>query len=232
MSMDAADDLAPEAGRAGSRLVGVAVGVVTNNTDPQGLGRVKVRFPWLSDSHESNWARVVTPMAGKARGFYFLPEIDDEVLVAFEHGRIDYPFVLGSLWNGQDQPLASNAKGEGRLCIMKSRSGHTVTLDDTDGKEKITIADGKGVNQIVLDAAASSLVVKSEGSLTVEAKGALTLKSTGGDVAISGNKVSIHGQAYEIHATQQGKVSASVGLSINGALPGGVNINDGALKVT
>ena len=62
------------------RIGGVVVGVVTNNQDPDGLGRVKVRFPWLSEEHESHWARMVTPMAGNDRGFYMLPEVDDEVL--------------------------------------------------------------------------------------------------------------------------------------------------------
>src|SRR5262249_43235482 len=68
------------------RLKGVMVGVITNNQDPDGMGRVKVKFPCLSDDEESHWARIAAPMAGKERGIYFLPEVDDEVLVAFEHG--------------------------------------------------------------------------------------------------------------------------------------------------
>ena len=68
------------------RITGVVLGIVTNNNDPDKLGRVKVRFPWLSGSTESHWARVATPMAGNGRGLYFLPEVDDEVLVLFERG--------------------------------------------------------------------------------------------------------------------------------------------------
>ena len=75
--------LAGPASHPSGRVYGVTVGVVTNNQDPDGLGRVKVRFPWLSDDDESFWARVVTPMAGNGRGLYLLPEVDDEVLVAF-----------------------------------------------------------------------------------------------------------------------------------------------------
>ena len=82
-----------------SRVTGVVVGVVTNNQDPDGLGRVKVKFPWLSDADESSWARIAAPMAGKERGLYFLPEVDDEVLVIFEHGDLRFPFVPGALWN-------------------------------------------------------------------------------------------------------------------------------------
>ena len=77
------------------RLYGVVVGLVTNNQDPDKLGRVKVRFPWLGDSDESAWARLATPMAGKDRGLYFLPEVDDEVLVVFEHGDLRFPYILG-----------------------------------------------------------------------------------------------------------------------------------------
>src|SRR4029450_5219774 len=82
------------------RFYGVAVGIVTNNQDPEKLHRVKVQFPWLDGSTESHWARVATPMAGDKRGLYFLPEVDDEVLIAFEHGAIDYPCVMGSVCDG------------------------------------------------------------------------------------------------------------------------------------
>ena len=79
------------------RITGVVIGIVTNNNDPDRLGRVKVRFPWLSGSTESHWARVATPMAGNGRGLYFLPEVDDEVLVLFERGDVRFPFVIGAL---------------------------------------------------------------------------------------------------------------------------------------
>ncbi len=98
------DDQGPNPGA--SRMTGAVIGVVTNNSDPDGMGRVKLRFPWLTDSHESSWARVAAPMAGNNRGAYFLPEVDDEVLVVFEQGDMRFPFVLGSLWNGKDKAPA------------------------------------------------------------------------------------------------------------------------------
>ncbi|MHC5832550.1 MAG: phage baseplate assembly protein V, partial [Nostoc sp.] len=78
------------------------VGIVTNNKDPKGLGRVKVQFPTLTEEHTSNWARVVAPGAGNNRGFDCLPEIRDEVLVGFEHGDIHRPYIIGGVWNGED----------------------------------------------------------------------------------------------------------------------------------
>ena len=86
------------------KIYGVVIGIVTNNQDPDKLGRVKVQFPWLSNEDESFWARIASPMAGDKRGIYFLPEVDDEVLVVFEHGDMRFPYVIGALWNGQDSP--------------------------------------------------------------------------------------------------------------------------------
>ena len=87
-----------------ARIQGVVVGVVTQNEDPDKYSRVKVKFPWLDDTLESDWARIASPGAGKDRGMQWVPEIDDEVLVTFEHGDIHRPYVLGGLWNGKDKP--------------------------------------------------------------------------------------------------------------------------------
>lgn len=172
-----------------TRVYGVVVGIVTNNQDDSGQGRVKVKFPWLSDSDESNWARIAAPMAGKGMGVYFLPEVDDEVLVVFEHGRVDSPYVIGALWNGKEAPPADNSDGKNNLRVLKSRSGHTITLDDTDGSEKITITDGK--SSVVLDAAQKSISITSGGDLTIKAKGKLALEADG-DITVKGSSVSLN----------------------------------------
>ena len=92
---------------------GVVMGIVTNNNDPQGQFRVKVKFPWLSADEESHWARVAMPMAGKDRGLMLMPEVDDEVLVMFEQGDVNHPYVIGSIWNGSDTPpLKTDEAGE------------------------------------------------------------------------------------------------------------------------
>ena len=117
-------------------LPGVVVGFVSNNKDPMGSGRIRVKFPWLSDNDESTWAPLVTPMAGDGRGFMYIPEVDDEVMVTFEHGDIHRPYVLGGVWNGIDKPPlnsgdAVGSDGKVNKRIIKSRSGHTILLDDT-----------------------------------------------------------------------------------------------------
>ncbi len=168
---------------------GLVIGLVTNNKDPEEMGRVRVKFPWLSDDDESAWARIVSPMAGGGRGFLYIPEVDDEVLVGFEHGDIHRPFILGALWNGQDKvPMnASQAVGgDGKVNkrVLKSRSGHTITLDDTSGGEEITIVDKTGSNKIVFHSPDNSMQIKVQGDLTIEAQGKITLKAqTGVDMS-------------------------------------------------
>src|SRR4030095_12665202 len=131
-----------------------------------------VRFPWLAENEESNWARGATMMAGKDRGAYFLPEVDDEVLVGFEHGRVDHPYVLGSLWNGQDTPPESNQDGDNNPRTIKSRSGHVVRLNDAKGGETIEIIDKTGSNKVVIDSA--------NNTITIEAQSDITIKSASG----------------------------------------------------
>ena len=159
-----------QAGEGRDHVFGVMIGIVTNNEDPDGLGRVKLRFPWLSEEHESNWARVLSPMAGNDRGLYTLPEVDDEVLVAFEHGRVEFPYVLGSLWNGKDKPPGQNDGGKNNVRALKSRSGHTISLDDTDGEEKIEIVDAQGKESIVFNTAENTITITAEKDVVIESK--------------------------------------------------------------
>ncbi len=112
------------------------VGIVSNNNDPKKWGRVRVKFPTLTEEHESNWARVVSVGAGANRGFDCLPEINDEVLVAFEHGDIHRPYVIGGVWNGTDTPPAvvtdSVVGGKVRLRTFKTRVGHQLQFVEED----------------------------------------------------------------------------------------------------
>ena len=132
---------------AAGNLNGVVVALVTSVHDPEDLGRVELKFPWLSDSQKSPLARVAAPLAGKKRGLYYMPEVDDEVLVAFEHGDFSHPYIIGYLWNGVDKPpetetenrvivtpgghtLRFEDKAGARRVVLKSSAGHSVTLDD------------------------------------------------------------------------------------------------------
>jgi uncharacterized protein involved in type VI secretion and phage assembly len=135
------------------RMYGVVTGVVTNTDDPDSLARVKVSYPWLGDDAESPWARVVTPMAGGDRGFVSRPEVGDEVLLAFEHGDMRFPYVIGAMWNGVDgPPQHRGADADNNIRMIRSRSGHEIILDDTDGSEKITIVDSSESHKIELTA--------------------------------------------------------------------------------
>jgi uncharacterized protein involved in type VI secretion and phage assembly len=127
------------------RIFGAVIAVVSNVDDPDRLGRVKVRYPWLKDDSESPWARLVSFMAGAGRGAVFRPETGDEVLVLFEHGDMRFPYVIGVLWNGKDQmPSERGADGDNAVRLIKSRSGHQIVIDDTAGAEKVTVHDKAG----------------------------------------------------------------------------------------
>lgn len=174
-----------------NRIWGVVIGLVTNNQDPEGMGRVRVTFPWRGEGDESYWARIATLMAGNDRGTFFLPEVDDEVLVAFDHGDINNPYVLGALWNGEDAPPETNSDGQNNIRQIKSRSGHEIifddtqaqekveintkaghriTLDDSSGQEKIEIVDKAGSNSIKIDSVANSINIESAMQLKIKAQ--------------------------------------------------------------
>ncbi len=144
------------------------VGIVTNNQDPKGLGRVKVKFPTLTEEHESYWARVVGVGAGNARGFYCLPEINDEVLVGFEHGDIHRPYIIGGVWNGKDAtPGNVNNTVQGgkvRLRTIKTRTGHTIEfVEESRGFSKAGIK--------IETASGHTLHLNDTGSVEVKTKG-------------------------------------------------------------
>ena len=199
---------------------GIVVGLVTNNKDPENQGRVKVKFPWLSNNEESHWARVAMPMAGKDRGFFILPEVDDEVLVMFEQGDVNHPYVIGSLWNGADKPPltadeAVNGSGEVVRRVLKTRAGHLLVLDESDDSPGIQIIDMTGKNKIVIDSKDNKLSIAIEGDvkleakgkieieasqdIKIEAKGSLSLKATSGmDIEASGS-VKVKGATIELN---------------------------------
>jgi len=197
------------------RITGVVIGVVTNNKDEEKLGRVKVRFPWLGKEDESNWARVAAPMAGKERGIYFLPEVEDEVLLAFEHGDMRFPVVIGSLWNGKDAPPETNENGDNNVRVIKSRSGHVIRLNDEKDKEKIEIIDKSEKNSIVFDTANNTITITTEKDIMISAsKGKITLDAKELEIKSSG--------AANIKSGGEMNVEASSTMNIKGST---VNIN-------
>ena len=198
------------------RVLGVAIGVVTNTKDPDNLGRVRVKFPWFSEDNESEWARVASLMAGKERGCVFFPEVDDEVLVAFEHGDMRRPFVLGALWNGVDSLPAEFANdGKNNVRLIKSRSGHTIKLDDTDGSEKIEILDKEGKNSIVIDS--------KENTITITSDKDLILTAPQGKISMDAKEIELKSSAaLKVEAGSEMNIEASATMTVKGAT---VNIN-------
>jgi len=195
-------------------LSGLAVGTVTDNQDPQNLGRVRVHLPWQDGNDTSFWARCAMPMAGKERGVYFLPEVGDEVLVAAEHGDPSFLYVLGSLWNGAQVPPERNQDGKNNIRVIKSRLGHLVRMNDDESAPEIevSLSDGKHVrldkdgitiddhnrNVIKLVAGSGAIEITADQKLTlkaatvsVEASASMTVKSSG-TLTLQGSVVQIN----------------------------------------
>jgi phage protein D len=173
------------------------IGLVTNNNDPLKQGRVKVKLPALADDLELEWCRLLSPFAGNGRGIYFVPEIDDEVLVAFVG---DQPIVVGSMWNGIDNPPfteSSSGNGVDRRGI-KSRSGHFIALDDRTNQEEIVIED-KNHNQIKIESANNRLHISLKGDIVIEAQANLKLKSAGDMDIEAGGRLNIKGATVNIN---------------------------------
>jgi len=179
----------------------VLTGLVTNNKDPREVGRVKVKMPLLGQDIESHWCRVVAPGAGPERGLEYLPEVDDEVLLVGHD--INHLFVLGGLWNLRDGPPHENSQAisGGRVTkrVIRSRSGHVIALDDSDGGGSITIVDSTEKNKIVIDTAKNSLAINAQGNIKLEAGGSLEI---------------VAGQDIKIEASTSLKAEAGTSASV------------------
>jgi uncharacterized protein involved in type VI secretion and phage assembly len=184
----------------GGRFYGAYPGIVTDVMDPDGQGRVKVHLPWTPDpsgAEYAAWARLATMMAGKNRGSWFIPDVGDEVLVIFAGGDPRQPFVVGAMWNGQDTP-PHNMDGQNSIKKLRSRNGVQVTMDDTNGQEKlvletpggqkITLKDGPGAVEIV-DANGNSVKLEAAG-ITITSAAKITVNA-GAMVEVSASMVKV-----------------------------------------
>ena len=174
-----------------SRVYEPVIALVTDNKDPSKLGRVKIKIPVLSDKDTTWWAPIVMLGAGKNRGWFFIPEVDDEVLVLFEHGDVNRPLIVGALWNGKDKPPDKNPGGNPRR-VIKSREGSKITFDDD--QMKLIIEDGKAKGRITFDANAKKITIES-------LVGDVCLQAPTGDIVIVAKEAELKaGSNLEIHA--------------------------------
>jgi type VI secretion system secreted protein VgrG len=164
---------------------GVVVARVFDNNDPEKLGRIKVQYIW-QEQGQTFWARMMTPHAGGDRGFMFIPEIGDEVVVAFEDGDPERPILLGCLWNKPDKPPTEDFWGEeyGNDDVKRivTRSGHRIQLVDKEGKESIVIATPKHIKVAMIENTdengRATLLLHSDGDIIIDAGGRIHCKST------------------------------------------------------
>jgi phage protein D/phage baseplate assembly protein gpV len=189
-------DTSGQASAGGEPIQGVVIAIVTNSDDPTKAGRVKLKFPWLADDYESDWARTVAVGAGANRGIAFLPEVGDEVLVAFERGDVRSPFVLGALWSTVNPPPRAgklNAGGAINERVLVSREGHRVVFSDDDSNGGISIMSGDDNYAINILVSQQKIQIQSSGEIEITATTDLTLK--GQSVKISGSTIDIEADA-------------------------------------
>lgn len=196
------------------QLPGLVEALVVDNVDPEKLGRVKLKFPTLPDTPQSDWARLSPPMAGKERGWMTIPEVGDEVLVSFVHGDVNNAIVVGSLYNGVDTPPYANEDQKNNLRVFQSRSGHRVTFDDTAGAERIELITNNQEIRIQLDAANKTLTVYSGKDIIIEAKETLTLKCKDFILEASEGVSMQSGQATDVQVGTTTTVSGGQSLTI------------------
>ena len=217
-----------------ARWYGVYPALVSDIKDPDGQGRVKVTLPWAPDtaggSYEA-WARLATLMAGSGRGSWFVPDVNDEVLVAFEGGDPRRPYVVGALWNGSDSPPESmDGSGRNALKVLHSRNGVKITLDDSDGKEKLvletpggqkaTFQDGPGTVEIV-DANGNSVKLESSG-ITVTASAKVTVNA--GTAEISAGMLTVNAGMSKFSGVVQADTVITNSVVSSSYTPGAGNI--------
>jgi uncharacterized protein involved in type VI secretion and phage assembly len=218
-------DFTPDGGN--QTYYGVYPAIVTDIVDPENLGRVQVRFPWLGqdgDNAVRAWGTLVSPYADDDQGLQALPEVDSQVVVAFEAGNLRRPYIVGACWNGREampvQPQEANNKR-----IIKTRSKSILEFDDTQGAAKITLSLDSG-HKLEMDAAGQTVIL-------THSNGSVVRFTASGQIEIQANAtVEITAAALNVHApvaTFDGIVNcttlnASVGVISPMYTPGAGNV--------
>jgi uncharacterized protein involved in type VI secretion and phage assembly len=170
---------------------GIVIGIV-KEIDAEHAS-VKLEFPWMNASYRSNWARVAMPMSGNGRGFFMMPEKDDEVLVGFDRCNMDHPYVVGFVWNGVDKPSEKTNKNR----VILTPGGHTLRFEDTEDKKKLVLRSSAGHEILFDDTDAGQTItvkMKQTGTQIVlddKSPGSISLEGGGRKLELKGNKVQV-----------------------------------------
>jgi len=208
------------------RVYEPVIGIVTDNKDPEKLLRVKVKIPSLSMQDQTWWAPLVMLGAGKERGWFFLPEINDEVLVAFEHGDMNRPVILGALWNGKDEPPEEQSASNDKR-VLVSRTGSRIELDD--GANSIVVEDGGGKgsikfaaddNKLTIEAKTGDVVIKAAKDLTIVADGGIEMNASMNMDVRGGQGLNLEGNGTKVTGSGMLQVSGSAATMMGSSAAG------------
>jgi phage baseplate assembly protein gpV len=216
--------------------LGVMPAIVTDVDDPEDLGRVMVKFPWLAQNSgndiSSFWVRVAMMGAGDDRGWMVMPEVQDEVLVAFEQGDLQHPIVIGALWNGKDKPPRAKAKylKDGKIIerVFRSRLGHEVIIDDSDDKSSITIVSATKNLTITLDDKNKKLIIDSKEELEIHSAKAMNIKCDDAITVEAAKDLTLKGDNVTVEAKSKSTVKGS---DIDVAGSSSANVKAGSAKL-
>jgi uncharacterized protein involved in type VI secretion and phage assembly len=198
---------------ASQRIYGVVVAQVISNMDALTQGRVQLKFPWMPGVEP--WARVAAPSAGSSRGMYFIPQVGDEVLVAFEAGDVNHPYVIGSLWNMSDRPPATLPTDAINKRVIKTPLGHEIEIDDLT--QSINISTNTG-QKIEIDPTAISLsTTGGTAAVKLETTGTLTIQAAL-RIEIKAASISLEGELIEIKSSAAANIDGGLACSIQGQL--------------
>jgi len=174
-------------------------GMVTDNHDPKGLGRVRVKFHWMNGTEKTPWIRVTSPHGGGGKGMFFMPEVGEEVIIGFEGDSPIKPYVIGTVYHGK----ASNTYGNGGNDVkaLQTRSGNKVIMNDADGS---VFVEDKGGNSILIDGA-GNITVKSNNTVTINATNEITF-NTKKITMIAENEISMQSKVLDAQLTETATV--------------------------
>lgn len=208
------------------RYPSVVVAKVKDTDDPEGWGRIKVVYPWMSEEAVSTWARLIGPGGGPDCGLFAVPDVDDEVLVAFGHGDFSEPYVLGGLWNGEFNPPPDGADAPSnekpKVHTWYSRGGHSITFHDIDKKIVVASTDGSTIS--IMDDGSDEIEIKGKGDSVITLGGSKIKMETsqGAVVELSGRNIKLEGDTIDITGNTTVNISGTMTTNIDGGM---VNIN-------